>query len=170
MMWRRNGRRRYSARVVFAVAGLAASVAAAEPPDPSVLFGACFSRTHSAVDLAARPGQRVATISMQFQGFEGALLASVVYKLRYGTKFGFGADCHREIAGGFSCEACAGGACDANAEVFEIHWSGGDALRIVNQKTGMLAENPEGGRDYLISRGEHRAYFLMRARPEDCAW
>lgn len=138
--------------------------------DASPLFGACYSRAYDAARRAEGPGQRIAAIAVQFQGFEGALLASVTYRLRYGTTFGFSSDCHEEVEGGFLCRACVGATCGRGGERFKILWSGEGGVEIVNDMTGMLGENPAGGRDYLISRDELENFRLRRGPAEDCVW
>jgi hypothetical protein len=151
----------------------AAALAFAEPAlsqDAAGLYDKCFTRTYSAEHLAKHPGQRVSAISINFQSFEDDLLASVVYTLRYGTKFGFSGACYIKIEGGFSCEGCVNDSCESNGEKFKILWSGGDTVRLVNEETGMLAENAEGGRDYLAAGGEHAEFVLRAGSPEDCAW
>src|SRR3712207_7258731 len=64
------------------------------------------SQSYDAAYLARHWGQRISAISVQFQGFEDSLLASVTYGLRYGTKFGFSGECREAIEGGFLCQAC----------------------------------------------------------------
>jgi hypothetical protein len=138
---------------------------AAEPAD---LYGACFVRVYDAKHLAAHPGQRVTAIRLQFQGFAGDLLASVSYSLRHGGDFGFSADCHEPIDGGFFCRACTNDSCDAGGESFRILWSGGDEVTLANDRTGVVGENPEGGRDYLQARGEHALFELRRGAADRC--
>src|SRR5262249_13020559 len=123
---------------------LASSVQAASD-DQSTLYDTCFAKDFSAAELAAHPGQRVSAMSVVFQSCEGELLASVVYKVRYGTRFGFGGACSTKIEGGFQCSACVNNSCGSNDERFKILWSGGDAVRVVNDDTGMLAKNAQGG-------------------------
>jgi hypothetical protein len=138
--------------------------------DSSPLFGACYARAFDAAHLSAHPGQRVEMIAVHFQGFGGDLLASVTYRLRYGTKYGFSSDCHEAVEGGFLCRACIGAGCGRGGETFKILWSGENGLDLVNNMTGMLGENPAGGRDYLISRAEMGHFRLLRGSPEDCIW
>jgi hypothetical protein len=155
---------------VLAAVALAGSVASAAPEDLSVLYDKCFTRAYDAAHLAGHPGQRVTKMSVQFQEFEGDLLASVIYTLRYGTKFGFSGACYVKIEGGYSCDACVNDTCESNGEKFKILWSGGETIRLVNEETGMLAKNAEGGRDYLSAGGEHGEFILRRGRAEDCSW
>ena len=161
-------------RMIPAAGALSAAIIAAIPQaqaqDQSTLVGTCFSRAYSPEHLADNPGQRVSDISVQFQGFEGSLLASVIYTLRFGTRFGFGADCYEKIEGGFLCRACAGDSCQSSGETFKILFGDEGAIRLVNDSTGMVAENPDGGRDYLRSDGEHGEFILYRGLPESCAW
>lgn len=138
--------------------------------DVANLYDTCFTRTYDAAHLRAHPGQRVTAMSVQFQTFEYDLLASVVYTLRYGTTFGFSGACYTKIEGGFQCDACVNDSCEASGEKFKILWSGGDSLKLVNDQTGMLAENAEGGRDYLQAGGEHAEFLLHRGTLENCAW
>jgi hypothetical protein len=149
---------------------LAASAIGAAAEDPKTLYDQCFTRTYDAAHLAAHPGQRVVAMSVQFQQFEDDLLASVVYTLRYGTKFGFSGACYVKVEGGFSCDACVNDSCESRGEKFKILWAGGDTVRLVNDSTGMLAENQQGGRDYLAAGGEHGEFVLHRAAPADCRW
>ena len=131
----------------------------------SGLFGACFVRSSE----AAHPAQRVGVIAVQFQGFADSLLAGITYKLRYGTTFSFSADCSEEIAGGFLCRACGSGSCQDSGETFEVLWSGGDTLQLVNEATGFFARNAAGGRDRVQPGGEHAVFELTRRAPEDCS-
>ena len=94
----------------------------------------------------------------------------VVYTLRFGTKFGFSGACYVKIEGGYSCDACVNDSCESRGEKFQILWAGGDTVRLVNDSTGMLAENQQGGRDYLAAGGEHGEFVLRRAAPADCRW
>jgi hypothetical protein len=157
-------------QAVFAVAALTASVTQAASQDASALYDTCFARTYDAAHLAAHPGQRLTAISVNFQVFEDDLLASVIYTLRYGTKFGFSGACYVKIEGGFLCDACVNDSCETSGEHFVVLWSGGDSVKLVNDLTGMLAKNAEGGRDYLPAGGEHGEFALRRAAPEACAW
>src|SRR5687767_15915506 len=147
-----------------------ALAAAAAAQDSAALIDTCFARTYDAAHLAKHPQQRVAGIAIAFQGFEDSLLASVVYTLRYGPKFGFSGDCYRPAEGGFLCEACGNDSCEGNGESFKILWSGGDEVQLVNDTTGLFAENAEGGRDRLAPGGEHRLFALKRVSAEECAW
>src|SRR5262249_8147635 len=133
------------------------------------LYDTCFAKHYSAPELAAHPGQRVSAISVLFQSFQGDLLASVVYTVRYGTKFGFGGACSVKIEGGFQCDACVNETCGSNDERFKVLWSGGDTIRLVNDETGMLAKNAQGGRDYLSARGDAREFVLRRGALSACA-
>jgi hypothetical protein len=155
---------------VLAGLAFAASPLDAAAQDASALYGQCFTRNYDAAHLAAHPGQRVTAISAQFQEFEGDLLASIIYTLRFGTKFGFSGACYVKIDGGYSCDACVGDSCQSRGEKVKILWSGGDTVRLVNDSTGMLAENQQGGRDYLAAGGEHGEFLLRRSAPEDCRW
>lgn len=150
------------------VVGMITGTTAAE--NPPNLFGSCFARSYDARYLAAHPGQRVAAISANFQGFEDNLLTSVIYKLRYGTTFGFSGPCYVKIEGGFLCEACVNDNCETSGGQFEVRWSGGDSVKLVNNTTGMLSKNAEGGRDYLPAGGENGEFVPRRAAPEDCTW
>ena len=169
-------RRAYGARLRVGCAVLVAALlpqpaVAATARDGSGLYGTCFARTYDWHYLAAHPGQRVAAIAVQFHGFEGSLLASVAYRLRYGTKFAFSSDCRGNAEAGFVCTGCTNGDCSADQrEVFSIAWPGGDGLELVNDATGLLGGNAAGGRDYIISLGEQSAFTLERGEPADCAW
>ena len=152
---------------MLCAAGLGGPVAAQEA---SALYGACFARTYDAKHLAAHRGQRVSAISVLFQGFEDSLLAAVSYRLRSGPKFGFSGDCHVVIEGGYFCQSCGNDVCEGTGETFKILWSGGETVQLVNDTTGVLAKNAEGGRDYLRSGGEHGVFLLNRAAPDACNW
>ena len=147
-----------------------ALAAAAAAQDSAALIDTCFARSYDTAHLAEHPQQRVAAISVAFQSFEDSLLAGVIYKLRFGPRFSFSGDCYTAIEGGFLCEACGNDSCQGNGESFKILWSGGDEVQLVNDTTGLFAENPEGGRDRLAPGGEHRLFALKRAPAEDCAW
>jgi hypothetical protein len=149
---------------------LAASLGPAAPQDASALYDTCFTRTYDFAHLAGHPGQRVAEMSVYFQEFEDDLLASVIYTLRFGTRFGFSGACYVKIENGFACEACVNDSCESSGELFQVLWSGGDTVRLVNNLTGMLAANAAGGRDYLAAGGEHGEFLLRRGAAEDCAW
>jgi len=157
-------------RAILAGSVLAASGGEAASPDVSALYHTCFARTYSATHLAAHPGQRVSAIAVNFQVFGDDLLASVIYTLKYGTRFGFSGACYVKIDGGFQCEGCVTDNCETGGEKFKILWSGGDTVRLVNDSTGMLAKNVEGGRDYLAADGEHREFLLRRGSTDDCEW
>ena len=159
-----------TAAAVLAGGVLCASAGYPAEPDASALYGKCFSRTYDAAHLAQHPGQRVTAMSVQFQEFEDDLLVSVVYTLRYGTKFGFSGACYTKVEGGVRCDACVNDSCESSGERFKILWSGADSVRLVNDETGMLAKNAEGGRDYLAADGEHGEFLLRPGTAEDCAW
>jgi hypothetical protein len=148
----------------FAALGyaLAVPLSPTSAQDAESLYESCF--------VAANPGERVTAISVYFQNFADTLLAGVSYTLRYGDKFGFSGDCHQEIEGGFLCEACTNDGCDTNGESFTILWSGGDSIELVNDSTGVVGENPAGGRDYLRAGGESSRFTLSRGSLSDCAW
>ncbi len=154
--------------VTLVLALLIAGQAAAQ--DRASLYGNCFVGNYDAAPLAQRPVQRVAAMSVQFQGFENSLLAAVQYRLRFGTKFGFSGACAVDIEGGFQCEACGNDRCSGDGESFKILWSGGDTIQLVNDATGILAENAAGGRDRLPPDGANKAFELKRGAPGDCAW
>ena len=157
------------AGILVLVAGTATTSAPAQ--DRAELVGACFVRVYDRAHMTSHPGQRVAAISVQFQSFDENLLAGLSYKLRYGPKFGVSGDCHQEIEGGYLCASCGSvGSCQGQGETFKILWSGGETIRLVNDTTGIVAENAEGGRDRIKADGEHREFVLNRAKPEDCAW
>lgn len=159
-----------AARLLIVAAAATGLVSTSAAQDADQLYDACFARTYDEAHLATHPGQRVTAISINFQTFEDDLLASVIYTLRFGTKFGFSGACYQKIEGGFLCEACANDSCEATGEKFKILWSGGDTVRLVNDLTGMLAKNAQGGRDYLAAGGEHGEFLLRRASTDDCAW
>lgn len=138
--------------------------------DRATLFGTCFVGNYDAASLARRSGHRVAAMSVQFQGLDGSLLAGAQYRLRFGTKFGFSGDCAVEVEGGFQCEACGNDGCNGDGESFKILWPGGDTITLVNNATGILAENPAGGRDRLPPGGANGSFELKRGAPGDCAW
>lgn len=150
----------------LAAAGVVATQAAASEG----LSGSCFAQRYDPGSLAVHPGQRVAAISVQFNDFAGALLASVVWTLRYGTTFGFSGDCEAAGDGVFNCTSCTNGHCADGAEMFTLWWRGGDRIEIVNDATGMLAGNGAGGRDYLIPLGQQNSFELTRGSAADCAW
>jgi hypothetical protein len=159
-----------SLRAILAGGVLAASAGSGAAQNGSDLYDTCFARDYGPVHLAAHPGQRVSSISVQFLSFEDDLLATVIYTLKFGTRFGFSGACYVRIEGGWQCQGCANDSCEANGEEFKIYWPGGDTVTLVNDTTGMLAGNAEGGRDYLASDGEHRAFLMRRAAAQDCAW
>lgn len=138
--------------------------------ETSALYGQCFAQSFSEPHLATHPGQRVAAIAVHFQGFEDNLLASISYSLRYGTRFGLSADCYVKIEGGFLCSACTTGSCGAGNESFKLFWSGGDHMFVVNDTTGMLGGNPDGGRDYLRASGGDSQFLLFRTAEGMCRW
>ncbi len=169
-MRRAHGARWRAGCAVLVAALLPQAALAAVAGNEAGLYGSCFARIYDEHYLAAHPGQRVAAIAVQFYGFEGSLLASVAYRLRYGTKFAFSSDCEGS-AGGFVCTGCTNGDCGPGAsEVFSIGWLDGGRLELVNDATGLLGGNAAGGRDYVISLGEQRAFWLERSEPADCAW
>jgi hypothetical protein len=84
--------------------------------------------------------------------------------------FGFSGACSVKIEDGFACDACVNDSCGPSGEKFKILWSGGDTVKLVNDETGMLAENTQGGRDYLAAGGEHAEFALRRGSAKDCAW
>ena len=114
---------------LLAAVALTASTIGAAAEDAKTLYDQCFTRTYDAAHLAAHPGQRVTAMSIQFQQFEDDLLASVVYTLRFGTKFGFSGACYVKIDGGYSCDACVNDSCESSGERFKILWSGADSVR-----------------------------------------
>ena len=148
----------------------ACSALGARAADISSLYGKCFAQSFAQPHLALHPGQRVAAMAVQFQGFEGNLLASVFYSLRYGPGFGLSADCYVRIEGGLACTACTMDSCEAGGESFKLYWSGEDIVQIVNDTTGMLAENPDGGRDYLRAGGGDSLFVLPKAAAGTCGW
>jgi hypothetical protein len=151
-------------------AGLAAALALSAAPAfaqaASDLFGTCFVRQSP----NAAPTYRVASIAVLFQGFGEDLLASVAYRLRFGTAFGISGDCSEPAAGGYLCHACANSDCAGGEESFRVLWRGGETVTLVNDRTGMLGTNSAGGRDYLWAGGRTRAFVLDRAAVDDCAW
>jgi hypothetical protein len=169
-MKRAAHRGRRAGRAILGAAAVLRCGGAIAAEDVSSLYGSCLARAYDRPYLAAHPAQRVAAISVQFHGFNGALLASVAWRLRYGTKFGLSSDCNLIVEGGFICTGCTNGECRSGGETFTIGWEGGDSLNIRNEATGMLAGNGAGGRDYLISFGEHSAFALERGSAGDCAW
>jgi hypothetical protein len=148
------------------VAGMVAGTASAA--DAPSLADTCFKASYDADYLAAHRGQRVAKIAANFQEFDNNLLTSVIYKLRYGTTFGFSGACYTKIKGGFLCEACVNQNCETSGGQFEVLWSGGDTVKIVNDLTGLLAKNAAGGRDYLAAGGDNGEFVLRRAAPDSC--
>jgi hypothetical protein len=165
------------ARSAFRLAAVALSLAAlphliseAVAVETSDLYGTCFAAWQAASPIPGSPSSRVAAIAVQFQGFENTLLASASYTLRYGTSFSFSAECNAESEGSFSCRSCVNDNCETNGEAFQVIWSGGDGLHILNDTTGMLAENAAGGRDYLLPTGQQETFLLYRTAAENCAW
>jgi hypothetical protein len=140
----------------------------AQASNAAALYEMCFAGRFD----RSHPGQRLGTMSVYFQGLAGSLLTSVQYRLRYGTKFGFSGECGADPRGGFLCNACGGGveSCQENGETFRIVWLGGDDLELINDTTGLFAENPAGGRDRLAAGGGNRSFTLKRAGAADCAW
>jgi hypothetical protein len=162
--------RRFGVGVLVA-AFLAAPASAETAGEASGLNGSCFAQNFDRRYLAQHPRQRVAAIAVQFHGFDGSLLASVAYRLRYGTKFAFSSDCRAVAEGYFLCAGCTNGNCGAEGgEKFAIAWPGGDGLELDNDLSGLLGGNSAGGRDYLISLREQSAFLLERGEPADCAW
>jgi hypothetical protein len=155
-------------RAFAVIAGVAATTSALAAEAQEALYGSCFAATYNAAHLAGHPGQRVAAMSVGFQGFAGSLLASVSYRLRYGTKFGFSGDCAPQ-EGGFVCQSCGSDRCTSSTQNFTIGWSGADTLELINDATGLFAENPAGGRDRLAAGGTHGRFSLTRAANEICA-
>lgn len=153
--------------LLLGASGLPSPAAGETPPS---LDGSCFSQTFDANAIAANPGRRVSAMSVTFQSFAGSLLASVTYRLRFGPKFAFSGDCAQPVDGRFLCNACATGSCTDRSENFAILWSGGDTVTLANERTGVVAENPEGGRDYLKAAGGNRLFVLKRGAPEACNW
>jgi hypothetical protein len=148
--------------VVGALAG------AAKAADHAGLADTCFATRYNAEYLTAHPGQRVASISANFQEFDNNLLTSVIYKLRFGTTFGFSGACYTKVPGGFLCEACVNENCGTSGGQFVVRWAGGDTLTIANDLTGLLAKNAAGGRDYLSAGGADGEFVLRRASAERC--
>ena len=110
-------------------------------------------------------------MSVQFQEFEDDLLASVVYTLRYGTKFGFSGACYTKVEGGVRCDACVNDSCESSGEKFKILWSGADSVRLVNDADGDAGEERRGRP--RLSRGRRRARRVSSSAAgtaEDCAW
>lgn len=152
-------------RAALAGAALGTAIEGGAALESSALYNSCFTSG----DSGGEPGGRVSAMSVAFQGLDDQLLASVVYRLRYGTRFGFSGDCMVMVDGGFLCNACSND-CATSSEHFQILWSGGDRLRLMNDLTGVLGVNPEGGRDYLVARGPDVAFDLRRGAPADCEW
>jgi hypothetical protein len=148
------------------VAGMVAGAASAA--DTPSLADTCFTASYDADHLATHPGQRVAKISANFQEFDKSLLISVIYKLRFGTAFGFSGACYTKTKVGFLCEACVNDNCQTSGGQFEVRWPGGDTVRIVNDLTGLLAKNAAGGRDYLAAGGADSEFVLRRASSNAC--
>ena len=161
-------RRARARALVVALAGLLGLPASAETVQPTDLYDTCFVRIYDAKHLSAHPGQRVVAMRIYFQGFADDLLASVTYSLRHGGEFGFSGDCHERIEGGFFCRACTNDSCETGAESFRVLWEGGDKVTFANDMTGVVGENPDGGRDYLQARGEHAMFVLARAPADRC--
>jgi hypothetical protein len=158
------------ARTILGAALVSAFAAGASAQEFSDLLDTCFTRTYDAVHMFEHPGQRVTDIAVHFQGFEDSLLASVSYTLRFGIRFGFSGDCHDKIEGGFLCHACANDICDGSGETFKILPGSDDTIRLINDTTGVVGENSDGGRDYLKAGGEHGVFVLRKASPENCTW
>jgi len=148
------------------LAGMVAGGASAA--DAPGLASACFSARYDAEYLAAHPGQRVAAISANFQELEGDILTSVIYKLRFGPTYGFSGACYTKTSEGFLCEACVNDNCETSGGQFEVRWSGGDTVKIINDLTGLLAKNAAGGRDYLAARGADHEFLLRRVSSGAC--
>jgi len=159
-----------SIRAILAGGVLATWAGEAVAQDAASLYDTCFARTYSPAHLAAQTGQRVSSIAVQFLSFEDNLLASVVYTLKFGTRFGFSGACFVKIEGGYECEGCTNDGCDTGGERFKILWPGGDTVTLLNDSTGVLAGNAQGGRDYLAADGANRAFLLRRASADECVW
>lgn len=147
------------------VAGMVTGTASAA--DAPSLADTCFTAKYDADDLASHPGQRVARISAGFQELDKDLLVSVIYRLRYGTTYGFSGACYTKTKEGYLCEACVNENCETSGGQFEVRWSGGNTVRIVNDLTGLLAKNAAGGRDYLTAGGADSDFVLRRAASSD---
>jgi hypothetical protein len=156
-------------RAALGGAALVAGTGGGSALEPSQLYDTCFSRSYAPGDLAAHPGRRVSAMSVAFHAFDQQLLASVIYTLRYGTRFGFSGECLVKVDGGYLCDACAND-CATSSEHFTILWSGGDRVTLVNDLTGMLAKNREGGSDYLMAGGGDAEFQLRRGSSKACEW
>lgn len=154
-------------RMALSAAACAASAGAGTALEVSRLFDTCFTRTYD--EAGSQAGGRVSAMSVAFHSVDDQLLASVVYTLRYGTRFGFSGGCLVKVDGGFLCDACTND-CATSSEHFEILWSGGDRVRLVNDLTGVLGTNPQGGRDYLMARGSEEEFELRRSSAHACEW
>lgn len=152
--------------LVFVWAGPATADVPDGSAEVSALFQTCFARVYD----RRISDRRVTRIAVYFQGFKESLLSGVVYRLRYGTKFGFSGECSERTAGGFLCQACDIDNCDNATESFKILWSGGEEVQLVGQGVGILGENEQGGRDRIATFGQRRAFLLTRAEREDCRW
>ncbi len=129
-------------------------------PAADALYGNCFA------EIDARPAAPGAPRRLlQFQGFGGGLLAGVVYKLRYGSTFGFSGDCSTPTDGGFACSACTGEACGDRADAFAILWSGGESVA-ARQQGQRRAGGELRRRPGSLRRG---VYVLKRVAPETCS-
>lgn len=159
--------------MVMARCSIAVLMWLAAPPvaaqDAGSLAESCFVQTYDQAELEAHPELRVKTINVYFQDLAGTLLASVTYTLRFGAKFGFSGDCE-QTGGGFVCRACANDSCARDSQSFRILWPGGESIELVNDETGIVAENADGGRDYLLAGGGGNSFVMMRGPLAECAW
>lgn len=158
------------ARVAGLLMATGMVAAACPPPDePKALDGTCFVRDAANVLWSAEAGDRVRAVTVRFQEFQGGLLAGVSYKLRYGPEFGFSGDCSKAVGGGFECKVCPDAACRSDQDAFSIVVSGADTLRLVGDKAGVRAQNPQGGRDRLRLAADQPSLELRRVAAEACS-
>jgi hypothetical protein len=164
-----------TAMILARAAGLLVAsgmLAAACPPAEHAksLDGTCFSRADDTANLRENSGFRVRAVSVRLQEFQGGLLAGVSYRLRYGPEFGLSGDCSKSAEGDYQCTSCPGQSCKDDSETFRIVLYDDDTLQLVGEKPGLVAKNPQGGRDRLRLASEPPAFVLQRAASgDDCA-
>jgi hypothetical protein len=106
-------------------------------------------------------------LSVGLQEFRGFALASVLLPARYGPSSAFRAIAPLRKA--VLSAICGSDRCTDSTQTFRIGWSGGDTLELINDATGLFAENPAGGRDRLAAGGPHGRFSLTRAANDICA-
>lgn len=156
------------ARMHLAALGLAVWAAPAAALDIADFYESCFVRSYDAAHLAKHPGQRVSAMQVEILQWEDNAYARITYALRGGANFRTGGDCYDAIAGGYLCHRCKDESCDTGEQNFKLMLKSKDAIQIVNDTTGLTAENEGGGIDNLEAGGEHGAFALARTAFSVC--